>query len=236
MSHYIFAVIFCAVLSLWILQPWIRKEVQALAEIINPLQVLKVLISAKQNTASILLRARRGDQSEIHSLWNWFAKPASKPLHTLDFFFPAKKVDNAIMSCLACNTVPRATLMQFKDCSQTRPVSWDGHGSCVCLTKWSLDNMNLDNTLEICEGVHNAVLVGNAGNHPHGCCTRVLGVMIISQLPDCLGCPEVCGICPLTPTGRLRWLVFAGVIWHLKKYFRNCPIIAGISNLCNLSN
>lgn len=125
MSHYIFAVIFCAVLSLWILQPWIRKEVQSLAEIINPLQVLKALISAKQNTASILLRARRGDQSEIRSLWNWFAKAASKPLHTLSrfFFLPLKKVNNSVVSCLACNTAPHATFEQFKDCSQIRPVS-----------------------------------------------------------------------------------------------------------------
>lgn len=87
MSHYIFAVIFCAVLSLWILQQWIRKKVQALAEIINPLRVLKVLISAKQNTASILLWAGRGDQSEIHSLWNWFAQPSSKPLHPSRFLY-----------------------------------------------------------------------------------------------------------------------------------------------------
>lgn len=126
MSHYIFAVIFCTVLSLWILQQWIRKEVQALAEIINPLQVLKVLISAKQNTASILLRARRGDQSEIHLLWNWFAKPASKALHTLSgfFFFPAT-VNNAVVSNLACSTEFHAALGKFKNCSQARPVSRD---------------------------------------------------------------------------------------------------------------
>lgn len=147
MSHYIFAVIFCAVLSLWILQQWIRKEVQALAEIINPLQVLKVLISAKQNTASILLWARRGDQSEIHSLWNWFAKPASKPLHTLSrfLFFPTK-VNNAVVSSLACSAQSHTALRKFKDISQTRLVSRDGQGSCVGLAKGSLDNMDLNNT------------------------------------------------------------------------------------------
>lgn len=132
MSHYIFALIFCGVLSLWILQQWIRKEVQALAEIINPLRVLKVLISAKQNTASILLRARRGDQSEIHSLWNWFAKPASKPLHTLSrFLFFLAKVNNE--SCPAWPVAEsHAALGKFRDCSQTRwagKLCWPGKGA-----------------------------------------------------------------------------------------------------------
>lgn len=133
-SHYIFAVIFCTVLSLWILQQWIRREVQALAEIINPLQVLKVLISAKQNTASILLWARRGDQSEIHSLWNWFAKPASKPLHTLSrfLFFPTE-VNNVVVSSLAwvpCSSQQVQGLLPNQACVMrwTGKLCWPGKG------------------------------------------------------------------------------------------------------------
>lgn len=213
MSHYIFAVIFCTVLSLWILQQWIRKEVQALAEIINPLQVLKVLISAKQNTASILLWARRGDQSEIHSLWNWFVKPASKPLHTLSrfLFFPVK-VNNAVVSSLAWGTESHAALWKFKDSSQTRPGSRDGQGSSVSLAKASLNSMNLDNTQEICEGLQNVILIGCAGNCPCSCCTGVLGFMVISHLPNHLDHSKACGIYAVLPTGRLGWLVIAGVI------------------------
>jgi len=210
MSHYIFAVIFCAVLSLWILQQWIRKEVQALAEIINPLQVLKVLISAKQNSASILLWARRGDQSEIHSLWNWFAKPASKPLHTLSgfLFFPAK-VNNGVVSSLAFRTESHAS-------SQKVQLLLPNQG---CITRWagklakgSLDNTNLDNTPEICERPQNVVLVCSAGNRTHSCRTGVLGVMVFFQPPNRLEHLNICGICPVTLTGRSVWLVIAGVI------------------------
>lgn len=213
MSHYIFAVIFCAVLSLWILQQWIRKEVQALAEIINPLWVLKVLISAKQNTASILLRARRGDQSEIHSLWSWFAKPASKPLHTLSrFLFFLAEVNNE-----SCPAWPVAlSPMQLLGSSEIAPKP----GLCR--------EMGREAVLAWQRG-HWIIQIWITHRRSAGGCkmwylwvvlgpTRLVGelewwgVTVVYQLPNGLEHSEVCGARPVAPARRSGWLVIAGAI------------------------
>lgn len=95
----------------------------------------------------------------------------------------------------------RSSRIEFRNLgSQTRPVSREGQGGCVFLVKGSLDIMNLDNILQICEGL---------------LCLRVMQGTIhweswsYSSCQICLACPE---LCPVTPIGRLRCLVFAGVI------------------------